>query len=77
MLGGRAYEQVDLWAGTSWGEAGSPTRLEPLGDTTVAAVQYPCPSVRLSGKELRDAEGKVAGGRRQSLRTVAGSRGRA
>jgi hypothetical protein len=73
MLGGRAYEQVDLWAGTSWGEAGSPTRLEPLGDPTVAAVQYPCPSVRLSGRELRDADAKGAGGRPQSLGSAHGS----
>jgi len=77
MLGDRAYEQVDLWAGTSWGEAASPTRLEPLGGRTLSEAQVPCPSVRLSGKELRDAEGKVAGGRGQSLRAVAGSRGRA
>jgi hypothetical protein len=46
MLGGRAYEQVDLWAGTSWGEAGSPTRLEPLGGSArFRRSKYPCPSV--------------------------------
>jgi hypothetical protein len=77
MLGGRAYEQVDLWAGTSWGEAGSPTRLEPLGGRTLSEEQVPCPSVRLSGKELRDAQGKGAGRRQQSLRAVAAPSGHA
>jgi hypothetical protein len=76
MLSGRAYEQVDLWAGTSWGEAGSPTRLEPLGGRTIESAPTACPSVRLSGKETRDAEGKGAGGRQQSLRVVNGPKGR-
>ena len=76
ILGGRAYEQVDLWAGTSWGEAGSPTRLEPLGNPPATAVQYPCPSVRLSGNELRDAVAKGVDGP-QSLPSANEAEGRA